>query len=73
MENSTPATSFPLLPARSAKSMMTLASKLVTNLARTLLTAKTDFGKSMLPLASQPQQERGRLSNHAVPVQACAS
>ena len=44
------------------------ASKLITKLAR--LTAKTDFGKSMLPLHSQPQQERGCLPNHAVPVQA---
>ncbi|EJK63809.1 hypothetical protein THAOC_15518 [Thalassiosira oceanica] len=45
------------------------ASKLVTNLAR--LTAKTDFGKSMSPLYSQPQQERRCLPNHAVTVQAC--
>ena len=33
------------------------ASKLITKLAR--LTAKTDFGKSMLPLHSQHNRKRG--------------
>ena len=46
------------------------ASKLITQPSCSL-TAKTDFGKSMMPLAtSQPQQERGCLPNYAVPVQA---
>mmetsp|Transcript_18027 Transcript_18027/g.41417 ORF Transcript_18027/g.41417 Transcript_18027/m.41417 type:complete len:89 (+) Transcript_18027:396-662(+) len=47
------------------------ASKLITKLTR--LTAKTDFGKSMSPLASSHSRKGGTfIPNHdAVPVQVC--